>query len=242
MNKENEEKTKADDNTEQIIEEEIQEESFVLTQTKELIQRFNEDKKLRDIVTKFDKAAKDFSLKDLIQKNLEMFDEVEKANKERDEYLTILQRFKADFENYKKRSQKQASHNVQLSSERILSKVFEPIEDISRAINFAQEKDQDNIPLDGIAIIYNKLYRVLTDEGVEEINPNQGDAFDPKYHEAVVLDKSGKYGSEVVVQVFEKGYMLKERVLRAAKVMVSEANKKVASEETEEKQKENIEE
>jgi molecular chaperone GrpE len=197
------------------------EESEIKSKVQYILQQFENDKKLVKLIKDFDKTAKDFSLRELLTNNLQMLELVDKAQKDRDEYLSTLQRFKADFENYKKRAEKQANYSIQLSSERILSKIFEPIEDINRALDFAKEKNQENIPLDGIEIIYNKLSRVLKDEGIAEINPKQGDAFDPKYQEAICLDNSGKFDPELVVQVFEKGYKLKEKVLRPAKVMVS---------------------
>jgi molecular chaperone GrpE len=229
---------------EEIIDEKT-EDTAIQIEVQDLMQKINNNKKLRSIIEKFDKASEDISLEEILTKNLEMLEEVKKANKDRDEYLSILQRYKADFENYKKRTENKANYNIQLSSERILSKIFEPIEDINRALNFAQENKQETIPKDGIEIIYNKLSRVLQDEGVEEINPKQGEMFDPKYHEALCLDHSGKFDPDLIVQVFERGYKAKERVLRAAKVMISAAKPKETSEESEEvseteKQKENI--
>ncbi|NHK32519.1 MAG: nucleotide exchange factor GrpE [Asgard group archaeon] len=204
----------------------------LLSKVQHILQQFENNKKLAKLIKDFDKTAKDFSLQELLTNNLLMIELVDKAKKDRDEYLATLQRFKADFDNYKKRAEKQANYNIQLSSERILSKIFEPIEDLNRALDFAKEKNQEIIPLDGIEIIYNKLSRVLKDEGISEINPKQGEAFDPKYQEAICLDNSGKFDSEIVVQVFEKGYKLKEKVLRPAKVMVSaEAPEEEASNE-----------
>ncbi|HUT80953.1 MAG TPA: nucleotide exchange factor GrpE [Candidatus Bathyarchaeia archaeon] len=163
----------------------------------------------------------DVNLNKVIQLSESLISDLDKAQKERNDYLAILQRFKADFENYKKRAEKEADNNIRYSSERILSKIFEPIEDINRAINFAIENTQAAIPLEGIEIIYNKLTRTLEDEAVEIIAPKQGEKFDPRFHEAVMVDESGIYDSEVIVQLFEQGYKIKGRVFRAAKVMVS---------------------
>lgn len=196
-------------------------ESELLLKVQSILQQFEDNKNLKKLMEDFDKIAKDFSLQELLTNNLLMIELVDKTKKERDEYLTLLQRFKADFENYKKRSEKQAQHNVQISSERILSKIFVPIEDINRAVEFAKENNKEIIPLDGVVIIYNKLSRVLENEGIVEINPKQDETFDPKHHEAICLDHSGKFSPNKIVQVIEKGYKLKERVLRAAKVMVS---------------------
>ncbi len=216
-------------------EEETTNETELLKKVNSILNEFEENKKLKKLIEEFDETAKDFNLKDLLENNLQMIELVDKTKKERDEYLTILQRFKADFENYKKRIEKQAQHNIQLSSERILSKIFEPIEDINRAVEFAKENNKETIPLDGLEIIYNKLTRVLENEGIVEIKPKQDEIFDPKYHEAICLDHSGNFSPNKIVQVIEKGYKLKDRVLRAAKVMVSAEKPEEVSKETSEK-------
>ena len=88
-------------------------------------------------------------------------------------------------------------------------------------MKFANNNDQGTVPLDGLEIIHGKLVRILEDEGVTLINPEIGEKFDPRFHEAISIDPSGKHEPNLVVQLFEKGYKIKERVIRAAKVMVS---------------------
>jgi molecular chaperone GrpE len=196
-------------------------EETIVSEIEEIIQALEEDSKTKKLIKELDKRLDGISLKDILVANKKMIEVTEQAKKEKEEYLSTLQRFKADFENYKKRAQKQADSNVRFSSEKILNKIISPIENIDRAIKFAEENDQNSVPLEGIAIIYGNLIRVLEEEGVAIINPQQGEKFDPHYHEAVCVDSSGKFESGVVVQVLEKGYKIKERVMHAAKVMVS---------------------
>jgi len=179
------------------------------------------EKNLIDILKTMKQGKTEVDFDKLIALGLQMKEELAIIANKRDEYLAISQRFKADFENFKRRSQKQAENNVRYSSERIISKIFEPIEDVDRAIKFAKEKQLDTIPLDGVEIIYNKLARILEDEGVTLITPNPGEDFDPNFHEAVCVDPVGKEKPGKVVQTLEKGYKMKDRVLRAAKIMVS---------------------
>ncbi len=210
MKKEHKDTTKIEDEIEASLKDEhIKKETTI------------ETKNLVELLTKMKEENTITNIEKIIPIAETLINDLNQAQKEKNDYLAILQRFKADFENYKKRMEKDADANVRYSSERILSKIFEPIEDISRAIKFAKENSQETIPFEGIEIIYNKLTRVLDDESVEIIAPKQGDKFDPKYHEAVMVDESGKYDSDVVVQLFEQGYMIKGRVFRAAKVMVS---------------------
>ncbi len=210
------------------------EEQPIELEVEEIINALEKDPKIEKLIKELDKKLDSISLKDILVSNKQMIEETKQAKKEKEEYLSTLQRFKADFENYKKRAQKQADDNVRFSSERILNKIFEPIENIDRAINFAQEKDQDFIPLEGLQIISDQLKRVLEEEGVSMINPQQGDKFDPYYHEAVCVDSSGNFESGIVVQLLEKGYKIKERVMNAAKVMVSTEKEEPKEEENKE--------
>jgi molecular chaperone GrpE len=193
----------------------------VLSETEQLIQELEENPKTAKLIKELDKQVKNFNLKELIDNEKKMIKQVEAANKERDEYLDILQRFKADFENYKKRAQKLSDNSIQLSSERIVSKIIEPIDDLSRIVDFAKNKENDTVPYEGIDIVYNKLLRILDDEQVSIIEPKIGSEFDPKFHEAIVMDNSGKHEPGLVVQLFEKGYKIKDKIIRAAKVVVS---------------------
>ncbi len=219
-NKEKKNETELNDNN--IAKEtEITKDSQLISEIEAMIDKLETDSSAKKLIKEFDKKIKDFSLKELLVANKKMLLEVEQANKERDEYLSILQRFKADFENYKKRAQKQEINNVRYSSEKVLSKIFEPIEDIDRALKFAEESNLETVPFEGISIIHGKLLRVLEDEGVTLINPKKGNTFDPYYHEAISIDPSGNHEPGLVVKLFEKGYKIKDRVVRAAKVMVS---------------------
>ena len=213
------------------------EEETIVSEIEEIIKALEKDSKTQKLIKELDKKLDGISLKDILVTNKKMIKETEQAKKEKEEYLSLLQRFKADFENYKKRAQKQADNNVRYSSEKILSKIFDPIEDIDRAIKFAKDNSQETIPLEGITIIHGKLSRVLEEEGMAIINPLKGETFDPYYHEAVCVDSTGNFDSGVIVQILEKGYKIKERVMHAAKVMVS-AEKEETKEEEKEKQSE----
>ncbi|MBD3192324.1 MAG: nucleotide exchange factor GrpE [Candidatus Heimdallarchaeota archaeon] len=219
MNKtEKQEAEQAEETAEQSLK---TEEKNATEQIETIVQRLTENPEMKELIKEFDERAKDFSLQELLDLNQKLKEEIQQANQERDEYLSLLQKFKADFENYKKRIAKQNEHTIQLSSERILSKIFKPIDDLSRVIEFAEEQEQDTVSLEGISIIFNNLSRILEDEDVVVINPAPGDDFNPRYHEAISMDKTGKFEPDKVVRVFEKGYQIKEKVVRAAKVMVS---------------------
>ncbi|NHJ05477.1 MAG: nucleotide exchange factor GrpE [Candidatus Heimdallarchaeota archaeon] len=217
---------KTNENNENITEEldskvEMETTAEMTTRIQETLDNIKKNSKAKKLIAELEKEIKGFSLQEILENDEKLLTEIISAKKERDEYLALLQRFKADFENYKKRAQKQEETNVRVSSEKILTKIFPPIEDIKRAINFSKENNQNTVPLEGISIIYNKLQRVMEDEGVMLIDPQCGEAFDPKFHEAIVVDESGTYETDQIVKSFEMGYKIKDRVIRAAKVMVA---------------------
>jgi len=203
--------TKDNDVQPNDLKEEVNQE--VLSETEKLIQELEDNPKVAKLIKEFDKQVKNFDLKKLIDNEKKMLEKVEQANKEKDEYLDLLQRFKADFENYKKRAQKLSDNSVQIS--------IDPVEDLSRIVNFASEKESDIIPLEGIEIVYNKFLRILKDEKVTIIDPKIGSEFDPRFHEAILIDNSGKQKPGMVVQLLEKGYKIKDKIIHAAKVVVS---------------------
>lgn len=192
-----------------------------LSRIQEILKKIDETPKAKKILKEFDGQFKDVSIKDILETDEKLQEEILKVKKERKEYLDSLQRFKADFENYKKRAQKQEESNIQYSSERILSKVFEPIDDLSRIIDFAVNNKEEKVPLDGLEITYKKLVKILDEEGVSIIDPQPGDTFDPQFHEAICVDNSNKFRANEIAQQFEKGYKIKDRVIQASKVMVS---------------------
>ncbi len=195
------------------------------TRIQEILKKIDETPKAKKLLKEFDGKFKDISIKDILETDEKLLEELLKVKKERKEYLESLQRFKADFENYKKRAQKQEESNIRYSSERILSKVFEPIDDLGRIIDFAIKNSEEKVPLDGLEITYKKLLRILGEEDVSIIDPQPGDSFDPMFHEAVCVDNSDKFRANEIAQQFEKGYKIKDRVIRASKVMVSSEEK-----------------
>ncbi|MFW9923123.1 MAG: nucleotide exchange factor GrpE, partial [Candidatus Thorarchaeota archaeon] len=199
----------------------VVQDSIDISKTEKIMTELENNPKIKKLLEQLDKETNVFNLKELIESNEILLQKIEATQKEKNEYLDLLQRFKADFENYKKRAQKQEESNIRFYSENILSKIFEPIEDIHRAIVFAKDNKQNTIPLEGITIIYEKLSRIMEDEGVAFIDPKPGEDFDPQYHEAVCLDESGNNKANSVVQNFEKGYRIKNRVIRAARVMIA---------------------
>lgn len=134
-----------------------------------------------------------------------------------DELKNTLQFVQAEFENYKKRQDRDHEARIKLSAADIIIKILPIIDDFEHALCNAYDNQHT---LEGFQMIYNNLMTLLKKEGLEEINPH-GEKFDPYLHEAVQKDKSDKE-SMTILAVLQKGYKLNGRVIRHAKVKVAQ--------------------
>ena len=129
------------------------------------------------------------------------------------------QRLQQDFDNFRKRTRaEQAEAKAKMTAE--VAKAFLPVVDnCERALSHMEKDVNGAAYVEGFALLHKQLLKVLTDLGVEEI-PAEGAVFDPHIHEAVMQVPSADLPEETVAAVLQKGYQLKEIVLRPAKVQV----------------------
>jgi molecular chaperone GrpE len=133
---------------------------------------------------------------------------------ERDEYLSLARRTKADFENYRKRVSREASEAEARGRASLGSDLLSVVDNLERALA-AMEGAQDQF-VEGVRLVYEELSRALANAGIESFSPT-GEQFDPDLHEAM-LAKPGTQGQ--VLEVFQKGYRVNGQVLRPARVAV----------------------
>ena len=129
-------------------------------------------------------------------------------------------RLMAEFDNFRRRSAKEQLELIEVANGKLLEKLSEVQDNFERA--FASEnkaKDLDAFEK-GMQMIYNQFAKVLTDAGLEQIDPT-GKEFDPNLHEALMQQPSETIPEGHVVTVFQKGYKLKNKILKTAKVIVS---------------------
>ena len=127
-----------------------------------------------------------------------------------------LQRLQAEFENYKKRVDKQAEEFRQYASASVIGKLLPIIDTFELAVK--NSKDQEKFK-HGVELIYSELTTLLKNEGLEKIDA-LGKPLDPHLHDAMLAVESKK-AENIVLEVLQEGYMLKDKVLRHAKVKVS---------------------
>ncbi len=129
-------------------------------------------------------------------------------------------RLMAEFDNYRRRTAKEQLELIETANGKLLEKLSEVQDNFERA--FASEnKAQDLEAFEkGMQMIYNQFAKILTDAGLEQIDPT-GAEFDPNMHEALMQQPSETVPEGHVVTVFQKGYKLKNKILKTAKVIVS---------------------
>jgi molecular chaperone GrpE len=154
--------------------------------------------------------------------------DLEAANAERDEartkadeYLAALQRERAEFLNFKRRSTEERLASAGLANESLISKVLVIADDFDRAIDSRPAELAGDAWGEGIAAIDRKLRQLLDSEGVTAIEAVPGTPFDPRLHEAVVNVPSTDRPEGEIVEEIRRGYRLRDRVIRPALVAVA---------------------
>ncbi|MCK4578069.1 MAG: nucleotide exchange factor GrpE [Candidatus Marinimicrobia bacterium] len=131
-------------------------------------------------------------------------------------------RLRAEFENYRRRTAKEKDELLSYGAQHFIRKLLPIIDDLKRTVEHARRDGtpEDDPVLKGVALILDKLRGTLEAEGVQEIDA-VGQEFDPEIHEALMSQKADGQPAGMVLEVFEAGYMYRERVLKHAKVIVS---------------------
>lgn len=156
-------------------------------------------------------------------------EELKSTDKETGEYLDYLKRLKAEFENYKRRSQKEREGIVSWSNEDLIKQFLPVLDDLERAVDSSQQSNNNLASLmEGMRMILDQLKAILQKQGLQEIEA-KGEEFDPHFHEALMSVDLAEYPDNSVVEEMRKGYKLNNKILRPAMVKVnkrSQENKK----------------
>ena len=148
--------------------------------------------------------------------------ELEEANAKADEYLVGLQRERAEFLNFKRRTEQDHAGAVSRAADALRLKIVELLDDFDRAVETRPASLAYDPWTDGIVAIDRKLRVLLEREGVRPMEPTVGQQFDPRLHQALShVAGSGRPADEIVGE-FQRGYWVADRVLRPALVAVSD--------------------
>jgi molecular chaperone GrpE len=144
-------------------------------------------------------------------------DELEALRNENEELISTLQRLQADFENFRKRAQRDQDALVARAGERIVKELLPVLDDLERALEAAEQHEEAKLE-DGVKLVHRQLEQLLAKEGVARVETDG--MFDPHVHEGLLTQPSeSEEGS--VIEVLQKGYRLGDRVLRPARVVVA---------------------
>jgi molecular chaperone GrpE len=140
--------------------------------------------------------------------------ELETTRRDRDQYLDALRRLKAEFENSRKRQERERIRVLSMASERLVQELLPVLDNLDRALEAGGDIRE------GVQATRDQLAEVLGDEGLLPV-ASDGQAFDPNVHEAVMGQVSEEHEEGTIIQTFQRGYLLNGKPIRTAKVVVA---------------------
>jgi molecular chaperone GrpE len=172
-----------------------------------------------EIIEKEEESTAPETEVDLLKERLSKSEEQIKELEDR------LLRLAAEFDNYRKRTNKEFSYLVKNANEKLILQLLDTLDNFQRALDSAKtSNDYENFHK-GVELIYTHMKDLLAKEGLKEIEA-LGKPFDPNFHEAVTQAESDEYKEGIVMEEISKGYLLNDRLLRASKVVVSKGKSK----------------
>ena len=169
-----------------------------------------------------DKALKpqDETAQDTVQITKEVYGQLKQEAAKAAEYFDQLLRLRAEFENAKKRMEKERAEFIKYANEGLIIEFLTAIDDFERAIDAAEVSGDSKTLIEGVHMIYRHLQDVLVKKGLSKIDEVKV-PLDPNLHEAVEFVETGEYPDGTVVEILRKGYKLNGKVIRPATVKVS---------------------
>ena len=161
-----------------------------------------------------EEVVEEKTAEELLQEKVDKLEEELKQSE--DKYLRLY----AEFENFKRRKNKEIETNNVYKSQKVITEILPSLDNLERALQVESDNEEIKSLLKGVEMVYEGLLNVLKSEGVELIETENAQ-FDPNYHHAVMQDEDSKKESGAILDTFQKGYKLKDRVIRPAMVKVN---------------------
>lgn len=176
-------------------------------------------KKLKEKNIKEVEITDEESIEETNETNLE--EKITQLEQEVVEFKDKLLRKAAEFENYKRRTENDQLNLLTFAAESFIQKLLPVIDDFERSLGHVDEAQDITAIKQGLKLIYDKLMKVLDEQGVKKIE-SVGNPFDVDFHEALLQRPDDSVEPHTVLDEMEKGYTYKDKVIRHAKVIVSE--------------------
>ena len=146
-------------------------------------------------------------------------EQIAKLSADKEDLLNTLVRRQADFENYRKRIEKERQEDRHRAAAAVLEQLFPVLDAFDRALQSSHDRASQEYRK-GFELIYKQLWEVLSKQGLQRINA-EGKRFDPRYHHAIERVESREHPEDVVTEELQAGYMHHDKVLRPAMVRVA---------------------
>lgn len=163
------------------------------------------------------KASKEKRLRELEE---QLKNTKEEAQANYDKFLRLY----AEFENYKKRIEREKSETIRFANEGLIKELLPVIDNLERALSESESVGDIKVLREGINLTLQQVLKVLKDFGLEQVSV-LGGRFDPNKHEAVSVEETDECGEGTIIREYRKAYFLKDRLLRPALVSVSKGNR-----------------
>lgn len=161
-------------------------------------------------ITKLEKQVEELEM--------ELLDNQERVQAAEEKMLRVV----AEYENGKKRMAREKERSLVFAKDRIIQGMFPIIDNLERSAKYEKEHEDEKTQKHGVKLVLDQIKKFLHEmDNVESYDP-LGEAFDPELHDAMAMQPADGVESGIVLEVFEKGYKAGDRILRAAKVIVSQ--------------------
>lgn len=161
-----------------------------------------------------EEVVEEKTAEELLQEKVDKLEEELKQSE--DKYLRLY----AEFENFKRRKNKEIETNNVYKSQKVITEILPSLDNLERALQVESDNEEIKSLLKGVEMVYEGLLNALKAEGVELIETENAQ-FDPNYHHAVMQEEDSEKESGAILDTFQKGYKLKDRVIRPAMVKVN---------------------
>lgn len=151
----------------------------------------------------------------------ELLKEIEGLKNKLDEADNRYLRLQADFDNFRRRSRLDQEASEKYRAQKLITDLLPALDNFERAMKVEVDNEQAKSLLQGMDMIYRGIVDALKKEGVEPIETVEKE-FNPHLHQAVMQESNENYGSNIIIEEFQKGYLLKDRVIRASMVKVNQ--------------------
>ena len=162
-----------------------------------------------------EEVVEEKTAEELLQEKIEKLEEEVKASE--DKYLRLY----AEFENFKRRKNQEIETNNIYKSQKVITEILPSLDNLERALQVDSDNEEVKALRKGVEMVYEGMLNVLKTEGVEVVE-TENVQFDPNIHHAVMQGEESDKESGVILDTFQKGYKLKDRVIRPAMVKVNQ--------------------